>query len=94
MSSGVISVMDQQQDQYVEDFETMETQYSTNVENIVSMLASLMRYQVKVTIITLYTFLSEYILISVRIYLMIRKMFSLLSLTLAQFSFSAFLLAV
>ena len=94
MSSGVISVMDQQQDQYVEDFETMETQYSTNIENIVSMLASLMRYQVKVTIITLYTFLSEYILISVRIYLMIRKMFSLLSLTLAKFSFSAFLLAV
>ena len=40
-------MLDQQQDQHVEDFETTETQYSTNVHNGVSMLASLMRHQVK-----------------------------------------------
>ena len=39
-------MLDQQQDQHVEDFKTTETQYSTNV-HVVSMLASLMRHQVK-----------------------------------------------
>ena len=40
-------MLDQQQDQFIEDFKTMETQYSTNLYDAVSMLASLMRYQVK-----------------------------------------------
>ena len=40
-------MLEQQQDQHVEGFETTESQYSTNVHNVVSMLASLMRHQVK-----------------------------------------------
>ena len=31
-------MLDQQQDQHVEDFETTETEYSTIVHNVVSML--------------------------------------------------------
>ena len=39
-------MLDQQQDQHVEDSETTETQYSTNVFiQHVSMLVSLMRHQ-------------------------------------------------
>ena len=56
-------MLDQQHDQHVEDFETMETQYSTNVHNVVSMLASLMRHQMKDYHHHLYAFLSDYILI-------------------------------
>ena len=38
-------MLDQQQDQHEEDFETTETQYSTNVHNAVFMLTSLMHHQ-------------------------------------------------
>ena len=40
-------MLDQQQDQHVEDSETTETQYLTNVfiQHSVSMLVSLMRHQ-------------------------------------------------
>ena len=40
-------MLEKQQDQHDEDFETKETQYSTNVHNVVSMLTSLIRHQVK-----------------------------------------------
>ena len=45
MSSGVKNCAGPAQ--HVEDFETTETQYSTNVHNVVSMQASLMGRQVK-----------------------------------------------
>ena len=85
-------MLDQQQAQHVEDFETTETQYSTNIYDVAFMLASLMHHQVKDYHYHLYTFLSSYILIF--ICLAKQKMFSLLSLTLANFTFSAFFLAL
>ena len=85
-------MLDQQQDQHVEDFETTETEYSTIVHNVVSMLASLIRHQMKDYHRIHFSPITS--LIFVRICLATRKMFSLLFLTLANFSFSAFLLAV
>ena len=41
------TVLGQQQDQHVEDFETMEIKYSIIVHNVVSMSASLMLHQDK-----------------------------------------------
>ena len=81
-------MLDQQQAQHVEDFETTETQYSTNIYDVAFMLASLMHHQVKDYHYHLYTFLSSYILIF--ICLAKQKMFSLLSLTLANFTFLPF----
>ena len=40
-------MLDQQQNQHVEDFDTTETQYSIIIHNVVSMLAFLMHHQVK-----------------------------------------------
>ena len=85
-------MVDQQQAQHVEDFETTETQYSTKIYSVAFMLASLMHHQVKDYHYHLYTFLSSYILIF--ICLARQKMLSLLPLTLANFTFSAFFLAL
>ena len=85
-------MVEQQQAQHLEDFETTETQYSTNIYSVAFMLASLMHHQMKDYRYHLYTFLSSYILIF--ICLARQKMFSLLPLTLANFTFSAFFLAL
>ena len=71
----------------MEDFETAETQYSANVHNFVSMLASLMCHQVKDNH-------HHLIYIFLQLHPDFLYAFSLLSLTLANLSFSAFLLAV
>ena len=71
----------------------METQYSANVLIFVSMLASLMRHQVK-------NYHHHLVYVSIQLYpdflygLATQKMFSLLSSTLANFSFAAVFLAV
>ena len=43
----LLTVLDQQQDQHVEGFETTETQYLSNIRNVVSLLAYLVCHQVK-----------------------------------------------
>ena len=90
------TVLDHYWDQQVEDFETMETQYLVNVHKWCCFHASFFDASssersssspcIHLSLITSW--------FSVRICLAAQKMFSLLSLTLANFSFSAFLLAV
>ena len=81
-------------DQHVEDFETTEAQYSTIVYNNVFMLVSLMHHQGKD--FHLYLVYISLQLHSDLLYALIwwLKRYSLLSLTLANFFFSPFLLAV
>ena len=81
-------------DQHVEDFKTTEAQYSTIVYNNVFMLVSLMHHQGKD--FHLYLVYISLQLHSDLLYALIwwLKRYSLLSLTLANFFFSPFLLAV
>ena len=87
-------MLDQHQDQDVEGLGTTETQYSTIVHNVVSMLASLMHHQGKDHHVHLVWISHQLYPNFFYAFFVTQKLFSLLSLTLANLSYFAFILAV